>query len=753
MTRFDAILTELRKRKVFRAAAAYGIVAFGVLQVAEPVIHGLQLPDWFLTAVVVTLLGAFPVAMVLAWVFDLGPSGLERSAPVPLQPEARAFEPPRPRPWARKPTWVTIGILAVAAASLAAWLAWRREVPSVDRTLVAVADFSNGTSDPELDGLSTMLITALEQSRHVTVLTRTRMGDLLRQMGKDAAARIDEPLGREIAARAGARALLIASVHRFDRTYAIDLKALDPETSRYLFAAKEEGSGKGSVPGMIDRLSDRVRRALRERDAEIRTSRVEVGQAMTTSLGALAHYVRGMRLRDRGDDQEAVAAFEQAIAADPDFGLAHLQIAQLAGGHTVTRERQQRAIAEAVRLAPRLPEKDRLVIQGWVARQEGRREAASALYDQAIALAPGDKEVLFLAAEVPHHAGDPARAVPLLERALELDPGWPPAAWHLLEDYQALGRRDEMLAMAERAARARPDENTRLLVEARLARGEPKEAAEAARAHARGGDPDAIVLLIDVLLGQERLAEGEAEARRLLAPGVVPDMRVEGWHSLSKVSMLRGREAEALRQLRAATQEDAGRSKRIHAWETFLELAIPSGDRAAVREGLEALEALGASTFVWAHRIAYFGDEEIAGRLATQIPPGDALDYWNALQAWKRGDRSAAEPVLRRQGRSYLLGVLLAEQGRDAEAIQALEGIVRSSWLMVTNVWFVPRTRVQLARSLHRLGRDDEARAELRRMEALLDRPDPGFRPLADARALEAEMDRARRPPAQASGG
>ena len=74
-----AILAELKRRRVFRALAAYAIVAFAVLQVIEPVIHGLHLPDWVLSFVVVALGVGLPIVLVLAWIFDLGPAGIERT--------------------------------------------------------------------------------------------------------------------------------------------------------------------------------------------------------------------------------------------------------------------------------------------------------------------------------------------------------------------------------------------------------------------------------------------------------------------------------------------------------------------------------------------------------------------------------------------------------------------------------------------------------------------------------------------------
>ena len=59
----------------------YGIVSFALLQVVEPIMHALHLPDETLTYVVVALALGFPVAVVLAWAFDVNAGGIERTAP------------------------------------------------------------------------------------------------------------------------------------------------------------------------------------------------------------------------------------------------------------------------------------------------------------------------------------------------------------------------------------------------------------------------------------------------------------------------------------------------------------------------------------------------------------------------------------------------------------------------------------------------------------------------------------------------
>ena len=73
-----SFFAELQRRRVFRVFVGYGVVAFGVLQAIEPIMHALHLPDVVLTYVEVGLGLGFPVAVVLAWAFDLNPKPAER---------------------------------------------------------------------------------------------------------------------------------------------------------------------------------------------------------------------------------------------------------------------------------------------------------------------------------------------------------------------------------------------------------------------------------------------------------------------------------------------------------------------------------------------------------------------------------------------------------------------------------------------------------------------------------------------------
>src|SRR5258708_17231035 len=77
------LIAELKRRRVFRVLVGYGIVSFAVLQVVEPIMHALHLPDAVLTYTVLALALGFPVAVVLGWAFDINEGRIERTPPLP----------------------------------------------------------------------------------------------------------------------------------------------------------------------------------------------------------------------------------------------------------------------------------------------------------------------------------------------------------------------------------------------------------------------------------------------------------------------------------------------------------------------------------------------------------------------------------------------------------------------------------------------------------------------------------------------
>jgi tetratricopeptide (TPR) repeat protein len=307
--------------------------------------------------------------------------------------------------------------------------------------VVAVADFDNQTGDQSLDGLSGLLITSLEQSRKLSVVTRSRMFDLLRKTGRPEVARIDEALGREAAQQANAQALVLASIRKFDSLYVVDLKLLDPRTNRYVLSVQEQGTGKANLPKLIDKLSAQARRALRE--TEIRAA--PVSDVTTLSLEAYGHYFRGEKLIEDMKFARAADELSAATRIDPSFALAFARLAYA----EMWRHDGQRAREAIARATPsRLPEKERLMARGVAAIVNGRGQEAYEAFKECVERYPAEKECIFAVGDLIFHAGYFTYSVDYLRRALALDPQMDRAHQHLIWADQLLGRSSDLMADA-----------------------------------------------------------------------------------------------------------------------------------------------------------------------------------------------------------------------------------------------------------------------------------------------------------------
>jgi len=110
---------------------------------------------------------------------------------------------------------IGVGVIFILLLSFLGYFFITNEGETTERIPIAVVDFVNRTNEPELDGLSGLLITSLEQSRRLSVFSRARMFDVLRQMDRADVTFIDEATGREIAKREKVQALAFATIQKF----------------------------------------------------------------------------------------------------------------------------------------------------------------------------------------------------------------------------------------------------------------------------------------------------------------------------------------------------------------------------------------------------------------------------------------------------------------------------------------------------------------------------------------------------------
>ncbi|MCI0413803.1 protein kinase, partial [bacterium] len=412
---------------------------------------------------------------------------------------------------------------------------------------VAVADFINETGEKELDGLSGMLITSLEQSRKLSVMTRSRMLDVLKQMGQGNSEKIDEHLGREICKRSNVNALILASIRKFDQLYTIDLKVLDPEKNEYLFTTKQQGTGKASVPEMIDSLSEETRSGLKEKAVEIQASSRKVQEVTTSDLQAYQHFFKGEEFINKLQFKEAEAEFDKAIAIDSNFALAFARKAYAISWSSFDRAREPLGIA--LRSIDKLPGKERLSILAAKAYFDRNLEEAYKHLEELLKRYPDEKEALFTKGDWLYHHGNLEKAREYFEKVLQLDPNFDRAAQHLIWCYDALGEKKKSLETSKAYLnRTRSGDAFERLFRSYLSSHDYQGAEDVLKEAERvvPGDADIVRGKAELLLLQERYDQAEKECRKLLDPSRTERDHAEGYGCLANLYANTGRFRKAI---------------------------------------------------------------------------------------------------------------------------------------------------------------------------------------------------------------
>jgi serine/threonine protein kinase/predicted Zn-dependent protease len=341
-----------------------------------------------------------------------------------------------------------------------------------ERIPIAVIDFVNETNETELDGLSGMLITALEQSKRLSVLTRSRMFDILKQLKINEIERIDESLGRKICKEAKVSMLATATIRKFGKLYTIDFKVLNVDKNEYLFTSKEQAEGQESIPAMIDNLSEKVRKGLKEKVSEIKTSSVNIAEITSPNLEAYQHYFKGEEFINKMKFDLARKEFKKAIKLDSTFGLAYYRLAY-AIDWELNPQNSAQYITKAISMLNRIPEKERYLVRSEHARIEKGMEAGIAILEEMKQIYPNDKEMLYNIGDWSYHVGDLIKAKQYLEKVLAMDPIFVRALQHLTWTYRELGLYEKMMGIAKSyVAVSESVESYNLLAEAYMLTGE-----------------------------------------------------------------------------------------------------------------------------------------------------------------------------------------------------------------------------------------------------------------------------------------
>jgi len=457
---------ELKRRRVFRALVGYGIAAFAVLQIVEPITHGLHWPDAMLSYVVVALAAGFPVVIALAWIFDVKAGRIERA------PAARLRGLP-----------LAAVVIAIGAAAAAPGLLYFFVVRSPARTVsapasIAVLPFVNMSSDKESDyfsdGITEELINALAHVKGLRVTSRTAVFAL---RGKNLGIR---ELGEEL--KVGT--LLEGSVRREGNALRITAQLIGVSDGYHLWSNTYDRELKG-----IFAVEDEIARSIA---AALQRTLVGV-KAPTTDLKAHDLYLKGRYFWNKRTGEglrRSVVFFEDAIRHDPNYALAYCGLADALalrveydnGRPSEVLPKAKEAALRALQLDPGLGEAhaalgnialfqndwtaslaenhkalevnpNYMMAQKWIGNTlmfTGHQEEARVAFERALQMDPTSLIASSNVGETYFFERDYPKAIEQLSKTLEMDPEFQQARIDLARAYSSQGKHTEALAQVDR---------------------------------------------------------------------------------------------------------------------------------------------------------------------------------------------------------------------------------------------------------------------------------------------------------------
>jgi len=465
---YQRLFAELKRRRVFRVAALYGATSFVILQVADLLQEGLQLPQAFLTAVTVLALAGFPIAIFLAWAYERTPQGVVRTPdPKPHEIDEIVAQP-RGRRW-------PVGIAAAGGTALLLVSAWwglgRPEAPGVDRgdySSIAVLPFENMSGNAEdsyfADGLSEELLNALARVPGLRVAGRTS-SFALRDANLDLKI-IGDTLGVET--------VLEGSVRRSGGRVRVTAQLIEAEEGFHLWSQDwERELTADNVFEIQDEIAGAVAAAMVSGEAPAATATSEAkgdlipASVRTSNLDAYELYLAGRHhwaTRSPEGLEEAVRLFEAALDRDSMYAPAWIGLSaaynalpwytDYPAGEAA--ERSKSAATRALQLDPGNAEALYTLATSIYEYDRGWEEAAR-LFERAIALDPHYSQGLTWYCWYLSGIGRWEESVPWCERGVELDPLQVQALAQLGEILLLVGRYEDGIRTLSRALALQPD--------------------------------------------------------------------------------------------------------------------------------------------------------------------------------------------------------------------------------------------------------------------------------------------------------
>ena len=437
---------ELKRRNVYRAAVLYGMSAWLLAQITTQIFPFFNVPNSAVRVVIIALALGFPIAMVLAWVYELTPGGFVRTEDVDSATQ---------RQWGRKVDFVIIGVLLLVIAMLVYQrVPFRTESgEAIPEKSIAVLPFANFSEEKAnaffADGIQDDILTSLAEIKELRVISRSSVIQF-----RDGSARNL----REIAKTLGAANILEGSVRREGDRVVVNVQLIDARNDRHIWANRYDRTLVDSL-GLQGELASEIADALRANLSADEKARVATKP--TQNPDAYVFYLRANQISRNPDTllqdyKTAEQLFMQAIALDPDFALAHARLASVRAEvfhyyePTDAWKTKARTEAEtALRLQPNLAEAH-LALGQCIYWMDHDYDRALEQFEIASRLSPSNGDVGRLIAAIKRRQGKWEESLQAYEKVAKIDPQNPNTVREVLFTNTAMWRWPEAARWAEK---------------------------------------------------------------------------------------------------------------------------------------------------------------------------------------------------------------------------------------------------------------------------------------------------------------
>ena len=548
-------LVELKRRNVYKVAVAYAVVSWLVVQIGSTLLPTFHAPEWVLqTAVLLVLLG-FPIALVLAWAFELTPEGVKRT-------EAALPDAASPQRGGRKFIAAILGLAMIASALLAYQLLRSRNTPprpaSASDRSIAVLPFTSLSEDKAnayfADGIQDEILTRLSKISQLKVISRTSTEQYLSKPGNLS----------EIARQLGVAHILEGSVQKSHDSVRVNVQLIKAEGDSHLWAETYDRK-LTDIFAVESEVAQRIASSLEARLSG--REQEQLASVPTKVPAAYDAYLRGIQsLNKQGIEpiEQAIQFLRQAVTLDPQYAQAWAQLgiaeSQKSGYERTPAQLAQakKAVDNAMRLQPDLGEVHESIATYYY---YGLHDLGHALTElqTAQSLSPNDANIIFYIGLIKRRQGQLDESIRYQRQAAVLDPRNPDIWTNLGGTYR--GKRDLTTAreMADRALAISPDESDLVGYKAESYTAEGNlEAAEAVlRSYQLRPHTEAFYQTIYILECRRRFDEALAVFAKTAGSerGASPLSIAQRQAFLGEVHYFAGHAAEARRLIGEARQE------------------------------------------------------------------------------------------------------------------------------------------------------------------------------------------------------